>query len=96
MLDSLIAVDDPRRAAHILALLGAGRAAAFRARAANDDRRIVEVTVGTPHSIERIVEIACAEGFHAEPVRRGVEFWIDEYCLFLLRPEAGAPILLAA
>ncbi|MBS0502795.1 MAG: hypothetical protein JSS55_03135 [Proteobacteria bacterium] len=95
MLDALIAVDDPHRAARMLALLGDAGGVMFRQRAAGDGERIAELAVMTPHSAEQIVEIACAEGFHAEPVGRGVEFWIDEHCLFLLRTAAGVMPLAA-
>lgn len=96
MPDAMIAVDDPRRAARMVAMLAGMRRAGparFRLRADSDEAAIVEVPLNTPHSIERIIEIACTEGFHAEPVADGVEFWIDEHCALMLRPPAGTLLL---
>lgn len=95
MLDALIAVENPHRAAQMLALLGEAGGVRFRRRAAGDGARIAELLVVTGHSAERIVEIACTEGYHAEPGGCGIEFWIDEHCVFLLRPSTDVMPLAA-
>jgi hypothetical protein len=57
--------------------------------------RVAQLRVRTSLSVERVIEIACRLGFHAEPTWHPgtflVEFWIDEnFLLEVLTPESQA------
>ena len=107
--EDAIQVDDPYRAARALAALRGGLnseadeggwivaepGSLIRfSRRATGGGSFLHLRIETDHSVERIVELACAIGFHAESIgadeRQPVECWIDEYLLIEARPALKA------
>lgn len=91
----------PPGANHCLVIATGLRIALAPAAPAPNGRPVLVLPLETPLAVERVIESACAHGFHAEEIRRGVlEFWIDEFAaLEVATPEAEglkAPLMLAA
>jgi hypothetical protein len=68
----------------------------FRPRAGTLPDRTLCLDVSTPHSVERVIELACAHGFHAEETDQFIEFWIDEDLLLKVWHVTAEPFPLAA
>ena len=108
----IVHAEGPQRAAGAIAALAGvrvnagpggswtvGRIARLLPRATPAPSNIARLLLHVDGSVEEVIGIACAQGFHAGELERSgiMEFWIDEHLLVeLVTPEALSRSTLAA